>query len=318
MAKVIISKGGCPYKNTLDVLEYLSKDIKKSLKKKKPKTILIKPNLLSEKENKAANTDVRAVMAVVDFFNILGNFDFIVAENTTGGATRAFRNNHYYAKLEKYENVKLHSMRWDKFGKYFQIKTAYRKIKVGICETATKAKYIIDIAKIKSHNHAVATFTIKNMMGFCKRSARSKFHGTADPYVYHGIMKFLRAHHLFKTGAPLLNYNLIKLYNAIKPDLALIDGEYGMEGEGPGHGDAVKLGIAMGSMDALSIDLVAAKIMKLPKLPGYLQILKERESPNIKVIGVQVQEVARKFRLHHDYQDMDFPIILLKKLLRDR
>ena len=58
----------------------------------------------------------------------------------------------------------------------------------------------------------------------------------------------------------------------IQPDLAVLDGIVGMEGNGPWNGTPIKHGIAIASTDWLAADRLAVELMSIDyKYVKYLQ-----------------------------------------------
>jgi uncharacterized protein (DUF362 family) len=90
----------------------------------------------------------------------------------------------------------------------------------------------------------------------------------------------------------------------IWPDLSIIDGFEGMEGDGPSRGEEVPLGIAISSTDALAADRVGCEIMGVDLHDvGYLHYCAERglgeaDLKKIEVLGERISDCIRPFRLH--------------------
>ena len=58
-----------------------------------------------------------------------------------------------------------------------------------------------------------------------------------------------------------MSVNLIRLSHYLKPDIGVIDGTVGLQGNGPGGTDAVDLGVAAASADVYAVDAVISKAM---------------------------------------------------------
>jgi uncharacterized protein (DUF362 family) len=93
------------------------------------------------------------------------------------------------------------------------------------------------------------------------------------------------------------------------PDLAVIDGFVGMEGDGPVDGDPVGLGVSSASLHPVSLDAVMAKVMGFEPLNiGYLYYLNEwgvgvADLDRIRIVGEPIEKVYRKFRPHSTHRD---------------
>ena len=138
------------------------------------------------------------------------------------------------------------------------------------------------------------TLALKNMiMGTLHLSDRIKMHG------YHS-----HADRELPREAQTLNINLIRLSRHLSPDIAVIDGTLGLQGNGPGGTDSIPLGIAVASADVFAADAVTTKAMGFEPLEiglfhyangmGYGVADLER----IDVLGTPVDEVIKSFKPH--------------------
>lgn len=276
--KVAISKGEEAFNTTLKSLELIKDDIEKSLENKKPKRILVKPNLVFGGRNDAANTDVNVVRAVITFLNSYGKFKIVVGEGSFGSTENAFRQHGYYDLEEEFDNVKLIDFDTTPSGKYLKVRTLDGEKEVDISTLLKELDYIVSVAKLKVHNQVIVTFSLKNMMGFVKKGHKVFMHGGLDPGSIH------LSNDMFERESYLLNHNLVRLSNLIYPDLAVIDGMIAMEGEGPGVGDAVKAGVIIASGDPLCADLVATQVLgEDVNNVGYLRYLKEKRIQRLRL-----------------------------------
>ena len=89
----------------------------------------------------------------------------------------------------------------------------------------------------------------------------------------------------------------------------MIDGFEGMEGDGPSRGEAIPLGIAISSTDALAADRIGCEIMGIDLHDvGYLHFCKERglgetDLKKIEVLGERIRDCVRPFSLHHNVKE---------------
>lgn len=104
----------------------------------------------------------------------------------------------------------------------------------------------------------------------------------------------------------ILSTNLAILGGALAPDVSVIDGTTGLEGEGPTAGDPVNCGLALASADFLAADSTAARMMGFdPHQIQYLHLLAQTNSGaiaqhDIEVLGLDLQQHTQKFRPHPD------------------
>lgn len=113
---------------------------------------------------------------------------------------------------------------------------------------------VINIPKLKTHQMMLLTLAVKNLYGCINGAKKIKFHLIAG-----------ENHELFATL-------LLDLYMIIKPELNLLDGIWGMEGDGPAAGEIKNFKIFAASDDALIMDLMIARYFSIP--PEKLPILK--------------------------------------------
>jgi hypothetical protein len=58
---------------------------------------------------------------------------------------------------------------------------------------------------------------------------------------------------------------LVDLYQIIQPSLTILDGIVGMEGNGPGSGDPIPMGLILASRDALNLDQVVCDLIGISR-----------------------------------------------------
>jgi uncharacterized protein (DUF362 family) len=106
------------------------------------------------------------------------------------------------------------------------------------------------------------------------------------------------------TGNQDLNDNLHLLAPLVAPDLAVIDGYSGMQGNGPCWGSAVDQHVAVASLDWLAADRIGVELMGVdPAYPAYLNYchqsgLGQYALDKIEIIGEAVANYRRTYRLH--------------------
>jgi uncharacterized protein (DUF362 family) len=204
------------------------------------------------------------------------------------------------------------------------------KVKMRVSRVAEEFDYVISVAPPKSHNAATMTAGVKNMMGLVKKEDMSLMHGlrsgedvkngpkTLFDYLPGWLLPWLRRrvpqrlidfffmhYGNFGGSVKVINKNLAKVLQHYLPDLAVIDGFYGMDGNGPIDGFGVKLGVAVSSTDALKADGVACRLMGLESSDvAYLYYLHEKGLGDYSLeglVGEKLEKHAKKFRLHGTY-----------------
>ncbi|MCX7715797.1 MAG: DUF362 domain-containing protein, partial [Endomicrobia bacterium] len=207
------------------------------------KKILLKPNLLGPHlPEKAVTTHpefLRAIIKLSKGYNkevLVGdsasvlNFEEVIT--TTGIKKVCKEENVELINLSKYPTLEF------EFGK-FGLKTLV------ISRIVHDVDFIINLPKLKTHSLTVFTCGVKNMYGLVPGMTKSIYHR----YAPHP-KDFLEI--------------IYAVYNYKPPDLTIVDGIMGMDGEGPSSGDVKKFDLILTSTNAVSIDwYVSTKILKL-------------------------------------------------------
>ncbi len=279
MSRVALVKGEDRHSIILRALNLAKDDIKKSLGSR---NVVIKPNFVSTTIQLAA-THADCIRAVLDFFSGLQKKKVIIGEISSSSSTdKGYRNFGYYKLKEDYD-IELVDLNDDEF-ETVNVDFGGKSAKFRISKTLINPKnYVVSAAMLKVHDTVVATLSLKNLVvGAIKRDEKCNIH----------------------MGVPEINKIIAQLAKTAKPDLAVIDGFEGMEGEGPCFGTPVNTKVAIASTDFLAADRVGLEIMGIdPSKVGYLNYchdegLGEYDISRIKVIGDEISKCRKKFRLH--------------------
>ncbi|MFZ6016817.1 MAG: DUF362 domain-containing protein [Nitrospirota bacterium] len=283
MSKVTLIKGESRRKNIFESLKLLEKEIKEEIKER---VILIKPNFVSVNIQKAA-TEVDQVRGILDFLAQFYQGRIIIAEGACGNTFEGFKNFGYFELKEEYGfKIEFLDLNRDNFEEVL----ISNQEKIRFSKTILDPSFfIISAAKLKVHDTVIATLSLKNL-------ALGAVLGRDKGKVHQGIKE--------------INHNLYFLAKKRRPDLASIDGFYGMEGEGPVIGDMVKCGVAIASLDPLAADRVGLEIMGInPEDVGYLLYcykgrLGEYDLKKIEIVGAVLEDCKRRFKLHSRIREM--------------
>jgi uncharacterized protein (DUF362 family) len=145
--------------------------------------------------------------------------------------------------------------------------------KLFLPKTIIDADATIDLPLMKTHEFMAYSGAIKNLFGCIPSNKRIYLH----PYL------------------PEVFY---RLYTLLKPALTIMDARIGIEGNGPTKGKPVEMNLILSSTDALALDIVAAKIMKLNWKDTYLSYIARKtmlQEDIIKEEGIPVSTVAHRF-----------------------
>ncbi len=279
MSKVSIIKGESRRDNIRKSLELIAEGVKKGIGEKQ---VVIKPNFVSTSIQLAAS-HVDQMKGILDFLKEFYKKRVIVAEAAVGDTQDGFKNFGYNSLLDKYD-VELMDLNQGPYKSIPIIDSSGRAFNVRVSGLLLdKGNYLISAAKLKTHDTVVVTLSIKNMaMGSVLHFDKVKVH-----------------QNLRQT-----NLNIVRLAEQVLPDLSVIDGLVGMQGNGPTSGDPIQVGIAIASTDPLASDRIACEVMGIDFLKvGYLYYCAERglgeaDINNIKVVGASIKECITPFTLH--------------------
>jgi len=254
------------------------RDVKKILemiKFKPKKKVFIKPNLCAPvKADTGIITDPEIVRLVIHFLKDHGVKEITIGEDTWPGKdTKKCFEATGYSKLAKEEKVKLIDL---EYADKTMVKWKYGRLAIPSIVLRKDVTYI-NIPKIKTHNQTIATISIKNQKGLLLANDKKNFHSK------------------FKLHDPLA-----QLAKIVKPDMILVDGIIGLEGDGPGGlGEAVKLNLLVAGYNHVEVDATCCRIMGID--PKEVEHIKKSSALklgtlNPKIIGENIDNVKRNFK----------------------
>lgn len=133
---------------------------------------------------------------------------------------------------------------------------------------------LINLPVLKTHVVSTMTLSMKNPMGILPRPDR-------------------RSMHTFGIDQSIVDMNL-----AIKPDLNIVDGSVGQDGEGPLYGDKADLQVLIAGHNSLAVDLACCDVVGVNPhhIPHLKLALQQLGKPSWQRVGEDVG-VIKKFRL---------------------
>lgn len=279
MLRVSIIKGKSRRENIVKSLEQISDDIRRGVGDRQ---VVIKPNFVST-SIQLASSHIAQIRGILDFFKEFYKKRVIVAEAACGDTMDAFKNFGYHRLINEYD-VELMDLNQGSYEPVSIEDYRGKPIHVRVSRLLLdEDNYLISAAKLKTHDTSVVTLSIKNMaMGSVLLFDKGKVH----------------------QGFKQTNLNIAKLAQMVWPDLSVIDGLVGMEGDGPTFGDPIHVGVAISSVDPLAADRVACEVMGIDIWKvGYLCYCSERglgemDLQRIDIVGEALRECVRPFRLH--------------------
>ena len=104
------------------------------------------------------------------------------------------------------------------------------------------ADKVIALPKLKTHSFQYMTLACKIMYGAVPGLTKAKYHAQ------------------FPRRASFADM-MLDILTIVKPQLYIMDGIVGMQGQGPGSGDPVKLDLVLASTDGVAMDISVCKIL---------------------------------------------------------
>lgn len=250
-ARVGLAQQGDRRRNVYRALDLVREEVTPRLREQ----VMLKPNFLSGK-NQLASSHADAMRGAIDFLLSTPKppDEILIAEggNETypGEAWDSFG---YHALASEYPvPIRLVDLNQERaWVETAVILADHSETTVRMPKTVLDCPCTISVAIAKTHDVCVVTLALKNMiMGTLYKPDRVKMHGFKS-----------HAERRLPAEAQILNINLIRLARFLAPDLAVVDGTRGLQGNGPGGEDSVDFGIAAASVDVFAADAVIAKAM---------------------------------------------------------
>jgi len=258
----------------------------------KGEKVLIKPNMLSGSgPEKGANTHVEVVRAVVKLVRECGAYPLI---GDTPGGCRGVQVREIYessgmARIAKEEGVELLETKNVKMIKGLPIASYFFE-----CDK------IISLPKMKTHNLMILTGAVKNMFGAVSGLNKSECH-----------KRFPREEEFCNV--------LVDVFDAVKPQLALMDGVIAMDGDGPAAGTLNPAGLLMASADSVALDVIFSHLIGMDpfKILSTKEAAKrglgEADIKKIDILGETLKDnLIKNFRLPHSRLIFKLPGFLIR------
>jgi uncharacterized protein (DUF362 family) len=292
-SKISLVKSENHFEGVQQSLEQLRTDVEKTLSE--ISSLVIKINLVITRTTRYSNgvelatTPFQAVKSFIDFISPFYKGEIIIAERATWGKTKEGFQMYGFAELaEENSQVSLLDLKEDEV----IVKTVEYpggKLKLPLSKTMVSAPFLVSIARPKTHCSVVASAGIKNVLvGAINGSWKERLQIHKGEFI-HNIMA--------------------RLADFVYPDLVIVDGTSGMEGNGPIRGTEIKAGWTLASFDALAADSLATHLMGFDVDDvTYLTMLKEKEFglfyPNneIEIVGDKPKDLIAPFKPHRRFK----------------
>lgn len=114
-----------------------------------------------------------------------------------------------------------------------------------LCKEAMDADVVINLPKVKSHMQLTLTLGVKNLFGCVPGKMKAWWHMEAGK------------------DSSRFGTMLVETARAIAPDLTLVDGILGHEGNGPSGGEPRQLGLLAASSNVFALDRALVEILQV-------------------------------------------------------
>ena len=261
--------------------------------------VLIKPNLVasiffliyhgktSEEDFQACQTDPRIVRALAIMAKESGAKRIIIGEGPAAGDGWAgYMQSGYLAMVEdlEKEGIKVELIDFT-HEPYTWVKSrGLANPEYAVPKVVTEATRIINVPTLKTHSMTGVTVSLKNVaVGFMSG----------------------RVYGFFKYGAPHQKIPewITDIASMFRIDYTVVDGIWGMEGNGPLSGDPIEMDLIIAGADPVAVDAVSTAIMGFnPKNIGHITMAAKHglgvaDLDRIVVEGESIASVAKQFKV---------------------
>jgi len=261
----------------------------------KNKRVLLKVSLnKGGPPERVLNTHPVFVKHIVELLNELGAKVYVGDSSGVYGYTQYFFYKSGIAQVCKTTKAKLVNFEATPL---FGINTSFGKFYIP--KILREVDFIVSVPKLKTHMLTTYSGAIKNIIGCLPGAQKSDLHIRSSTYP-----DFVR--------------NVIELVKIIKPSFTIIDGIWGMEGNGPTKGRKIRSKVIITSKDLVAADVVACRIIGinpnkvLTNVLGAKANLGTNDLSKIKVAGESIESVAVKFE--EPKKPLKYKILILDKI----
>lgn len=202
--------------------------------------VLLKPNLLTgSRPTKECVTRPELVYCVAQMVQAVGGKPFLGDGPAFGSAMGVAKANGYLSLIDELNLpiVEFHGQRYE------TVSTQFNHLLLS--KEAMDADVVINLPKLKSHVQLTMTMGVKNLFGCVPGKMKAWWHMEAGK------------------DANRFGEMLVETARAIDPDLTILDGIIGHEGNGPSGGEPRYLGILAASRDVFALDRAILEILNV-------------------------------------------------------
>ncbi len=202
--------------------------------------VLLKPNLLTgARPAKECVTRPEIVHCVAQLVQDVGGKPFLGDGPAFGSARGVAKANGYLPLIEKLDLPIVEF----KGKRYATISEEFNHLLLS--KEAMEADVVINLPKVKSHMQLVLTMGVKNLFGCVPGKMKAWWHMEAGK------------------DSSRFGTMLVETARAINPDLTIVDGIIGHEGNGPSGGEPRELGVLGASQNVFALDRALIDILQV-------------------------------------------------------
>lgn len=240
---------------------------------KKGDRVLLKPNLLTAgRLGKECITRPELVYSVAQLVKEAGGKPFFGDSPAFGSAMGVAKANGYLPMIEELNLpiVEFHGQRYETQS------VAFNHLRLS--KEAMEADVVINLPKVKSHMQLTLTMGVKNLFGCVPGKMKAWWHMEAGK------------------DEKRFGEMLVETARAINPDLTILDGIIGHEGNGPSGGEPRQLNILGASSDVFALDRSIVEILNVepaivPTVAASQRLGLCPELKNIHFVHLQPREI---------------------------
>jgi len=267
------------------------------------KRVILKVNAgVTYPKARNCSTDVNQIRGILDFLKEIYDRPVIIAEGVASPALSVFVSyrNYDYLALEDEYDVRFIDLNDRPTVRVWIREGCHRPRPVNIITTFLDPDvYMISATRFKTHDAVLVTLSLKNIVmasPVCHYKWKKKEGRNEKAFMHGGRGQ--------KLGREL-SYNLFLLANmGVRPDLAVLDGVVGAEGNGPWGATPIESGVAVASTDWLAADRLACELMGVDY--GEIKYLNwcgkagmgNDDLSKIKVVGPDYKKYVVKYKLN--------------------
>jgi uncharacterized protein (DUF362 family) len=239
--------------------------------------VLLKPNLLTAgRLGKECITRPELVYCVAQLVQEAGGKPFFGDSPAFGSAMGVAKANGYLPMMEELNLpiVEFHGQRYE------TASVAFNHLR--LCKEAMEADVVINLPKLKSHMQLTLTMGVKNLFGCVPGKMKAWWHMEAGK------------------DEKRFGEMLVETARAIDPDLTILDGIIGHEGNGPSGGEPRELNVLGASSDVFALDRSIVEILNVDpavvptvaasKRLGLVGDLADIHFPHLRPMELQVMD----------------------------